>query len=416
MIVISRACTRFYGTILLLLFVSGCAGGGGSTGGNLGAGRPIPLAFAPRTDLSTGANGSEHVLIADFNKDGRLDIAVSGFNPAAVSVFLNKGDGTFTGPILTSISASSIGFAATVVGDFNEDGYPDLIVGGVLLGNGDGTFRQGPPPASPWASLASDAKVADLNGDGHLDLVQVGWVAGQAGSGFMAVSLGNGDGTFRPTSEFNAASSPGSYIGLAVADFNGDKKMDILAFDWGVTYNLASWSSIPSTLVFYAGNGDGTFQAPLLTTTWNFVAGGVNADFAGNGQQDLLIVSIPASIGTPISDGKDGIVFGNGDGTFQGLGVTPIPLAESGDFVQAADMDLDGKADVLTANRTTGVLTVVQSSSVGQGPTAPGVYQFAIAPGLNSIATGDLNGDGLPDIVVSNSTTQQISILLSQKQ
>jgi hypothetical protein len=142
----------------------------------------------------------------------------------------------------------------------------------------------------------------------------------------------------------------------------------------------------------------------------------VNADFTGNGKQDLVIAAIPGGFGTPTSDGKDGIIFGNGDGTFQGLGVTPVPLVESGDFVQAADMDLDGKADVLTANRTTGVLTLVQSSSIGQGPTVPGVYQFTIAPGLNSIATGDLNGDGLPDIVVSNSSTQQISIFLSRKQ
>jgi len=370
-------------------------------------------------DLPTNGIGPEHVVISDFNGDGKLDIAVSSYNSTPISVFLNKGDGTFNGPIVTSVAPSDVGTGAMVVGDFNEDGIRDLVVGPILLlGNGDGTFRQGPALPNSLGTYTSQIKAADLNGDGHLDLVQVG-VVGLMGNGFVAVSLGNGDGTFRPTNVFPIGSIPGSYSAVTVTDFNGDKKLDILACDYGVTFNIAIFSQ-PSTLLFYAGNGDGTFQAPLLTTTSNYAAVLVNADFNGDGIQDLLIAFIPASIGTPSSDGKDGIVLGNGNGTFQeALGtLISLPSAEAGDAVQAADLDLDGKADVLTANRTTGVLSLILNGAIGQVPPAAGVYEFTIAPGLNDIATGDLNGDGLPDIVVvgSNPTTQHISVFLSQKQ
>jgi len=401
-----------YASVVLVVFLIGCGGAGGT---------PLAtLAFAPRIDLSANGNETEHVVIADFNGDGKLDFAVSGYNSSPISVFLNKGGGTFSAPIVTTIAPLYVGVGQMVVGDFNEDGIPDVVVGAILLlGNRDGTFHQGPALPNSLVSNYSQTQVADLNGDGHLDLISAGEYLPLQGNGFVAFSLGNGDGTFRPATMLPVASAPGTYDSVVVADFNGDKRPDILTCDYGVTFSFGSMFSRPSNLVFYAGNGDGTFQAPVLTTTWNFAGIAGNADFTGTGRRDLLITSIPSSIGIPSSDGKDGILLGNGDGTFQGLaGVIAIPLAESGDAMYTADLDLDGKADVLTANRTTGVLTLILNGAIGQAPPAAGIYQFNIAPGLYDIATGDLNGDGLPDIVVVglNAMKGQVSIFLSQKQ
>src|ERR1700730_13935689 len=109
-----------YAAAALLAFLIGCGGGGVS--------RTTSLAFASRMDLPTNGTAPEHVVIADFNGDGKLDIAVSGYNSFPISVFLNKGDGTFNGPIVTAVAPSDVGWGAMVVGDFNEDGIRDLVV------------------------------------------------------------------------------------------------------------------------------------------------------------------------------------------------------------------------------------------------------------------------------------------------
>jgi hypothetical protein len=174
-------------------------------------------------------------------------------------------------------------------------------------------------------------KAADLNGDGDLDLIAVNFTI--LGPGYVAVYLGNGDGTFRPVNLLPVTSVPGAIDSVAVADFNGDKKLDILACDYGEIYANGIFDARPSTLLFYAGNGDGTFQAPVPTTTWGtaYVGIAANADFTGTGRQDLLITSLPTAIPNASSDGLDAMVLGNGDGTFQGpQSVIWIPNVESG--------------------------------------------------------------------------------------
>ena len=389
---------------------SGASGSAGGTGG--GGGNQLPaLNFAPRIDLSNAGNGASHVVLADFNHDGKLDIAVTSVNQFSISVFLNQGDGAFTPAIATPMQISGLpsgtGFATTVAGDFNDDGIPDLIVGPlVFLGNGDGTFHQEAIPLpNPMAGAFTMAiKTADFNGDGHLDLVRAGL------QGFDLL-MGNGDGTFSEGSQLPSISSPGNYDSAVVGDFNGDKKLDIVLCDSGVYMNGGNIFSRPGSLVFYAGNGDGTFRAPVLTETWNYAGALAAADFTGTGKLGILIIS---SVTT--SSGNLGIVPGNGDGTFQNSAVISLPSSEYGVYAQAADLDLDGKADVLTANGNTGVLTLVQNSAIGRSPSDPGVHQFTIAPGLTDVAAGDLNGDGLPDVVVSNAATQLISVFLSKKQ
>jgi len=395
--------THLTALIGLSLSSFGCGGAGSVPPG------PKSLAFAPATSFSSGGTTPGSVVVADFNGDGKLDIAVSNFNSSTIAVFLNKGDGTFQHPIVSPVQITALGLGAIAVGDFNQDGKPDLVVGTigglqadiVLLGNGDGTFRQLPPISNSGGFL--QARVVDLNGDGHPDLVT-------GNNGNISVYLGRGDGTFTGVALIPTFSLPGAYFGIVVGDFNGDQKLDIVASDFGSPFP----PSPVGTLVFYAGNSDGTFQAPTVVQFPPSLPGSLaSADFNGDGKLDLLI-------GYP---NMAGIAWGNGDGTFQtGLGKL-VPVYSTMNFVlngggmilQTADFNLDGKPDAVVGDFHLGILTLVLNDGIGKVPPASGTqFQFTLAPGINDIAVGDLNGDGIPDIVVSNGTTNQISVILSK--
>jgi len=390
--------------VCLSLMVFSCGGGGGGYGGGGGGGGTNPpppsgLVFSPATNISTGGTFAGSVVVADFNGDGKLDIAVSNYVSETIAVFLNQGAGKFGSPILTPVQIDAVELGPISVGDFNEDGKSDLVMGTisgaqadiVLLGNGDGTFQQSPP--IPNSTGFFHASVVDLNRDGHQDLVT-------GGEGNVTVYLGNGDGTFAPGVILPKGSIPGIFFGTVVGDFNGDKKLDIVANDITTGFQ-----------VFYAGNGDGTFQAPvdyLALSSGELLA----ADFNGDGKLDLML-AFPSLVM---------VALGNGDGTFQNKSLWTVYASQSADPTQklslaTGDFDLDGKPDAVVGDFFVGVVRLELNAGIAPDPTdASAEYQFTLEPGISDVAVGDLNGDGLPDIVAVNQTTNQISVILSIKQ
>ena len=180
--------------------------------------------FAARREFPVGS-GPQSVAIADLNGDGRLDLVTADELSNSVSVLLGYGDGNFRPAARTSIG--DIGSAARLltVADINGDGRLDLAVArSVLLGNGDGTFGPRldfiPAGGSPEA-LA----LADFDGDGRMD---VAWMHQEA-SGMVSVALGNGDGTFGEKTDFGVGQYPGS---MASADVDGDGRPDLLVTNW----------------------------------------------------------------------------------------------------------------------------------------------------------------------------------------
>jgi hypothetical protein len=321
--------------------------------------------------------------VADFNGDGKLDIAAMGFGDA--SVLLGKGDGTFHSPLFVPVSSSSYFGTNLAVGDFNGDGKPDLVAGApgaffghdnvsVLLGNGDGTFQTARLFSVGYGPI--HVAVGDFNRDGKPDIV-----AANRYDNTVSVLLGNGDGTFQAARNV----AVGSPFDVAVGDFNGDGKPD-----------LAVRSGPNGNVSVLLGNGDGTFQPlqqPAISlTTSSFAVG----DFNGDGKQDLAATT-----------GRDVYVaLGNGDGTFQ-----TAQLVSTGEGpIVVADFNGDGKPDLVIGNETGGAnLNVL----LGNGDGTFQAYQFRDGGSSIGLAAGDLNNDGRPDLVVGHDYTSYVDVLLN---
>ncbi len=284
------------------------------------------------------------------NGDGKPDLVVAnrdgGINgQGSVGVLLGKGDGTF-GPV-KPYSSGGLRADSIAAADVNSDGHPDLLVTnfwqcencpgsvGVLLGNGDGSFQ--PAVAYSALSYVSRVKVVDLNKDGRLDLLLTD--GGSYGGGMMVVLIGYGDGTF-------AAPVPYLTGGLynsppIVTDVNGDDKLDLLV--------AQDCSYVPQgCAAVLLGNGDGTFQATVTYPSGGPWARWLAAeDMNGDGRMDLLLLS---SCGADCRDGGlVSLLLGRGDGTFQ-----PPTFYNSGGgysaWIGTSDVNGDGKPDVLAVN------------------------------------------------------------------
>jgi uncharacterized repeat protein (TIGR01451 family) len=329
---------------------------------------------------------SAFVTVADLNGDGIQDVILTAA-PSNVAVFLGKGDGTFQNQTTVSLSNYPNSVA---VGDFNGDGKPDIAVAiniadatnitgilAVLLGNGDGTLQA--PTYIPIGTPIGGLAVADFDGDGKADLV-----VSISNPGAIAVLFGNGDGTFQAP----LVSSIGQvYSGpIAVGDFNGDGKPDV-----------AVASEDAGQVVVMLGNGDGTFQAPANNAVFAPESLAIG-DLNGDGKLDLVVGS-----GSPFVY----VLLGNGDGSFK-----PAVSYSAGGYnrsVAIGDFNGDGKLDVAAASSVSSYVAIL----LGNGD---GTLQAAatLPTGLNpeSLAVGDFNGDGASDIVVADGGVPDLTVLL----
>jgi hypothetical protein len=385
----------------LLLFCSfTCVSGAqhipGSSGPTVVSAKPAPppaLRFFNSSNPPTNPF-PQSVAVADFNGDGKLDMAVSVYSIFTtftdVNILLGNGDGTFTPGPTFPLTGQNVNNAA--VGDFNGDGKPDLALSlpdanqvQVLLGNGDGSFT--PLPAISVTGVFVVAK-GDFNGDGKPDLVVV-----NPGPGTITILLGNGDGTFPRRLTIPVAGGPQS---VAVGDFNRDGIEDLA---------IVSYSSDSVTILL--GRGDGTFhQVPAKPATGVEPLSIAVGDFNGDGIPDLAVTN--QNDGNPIP-GTVTVLLGRGNGTFAPTAVSPQtgPVPYS---VAVADFNGDGKADLAVACAGNNTIAIL----LGKGN---GSFVAAANPPVGKdpvyAAVADFNGDGVPDLAAASNTTSSVTVLLA---
>jgi hypothetical protein len=360
---------------------------------------------------------------ADFNGDGNLDLAVANASSSSVSIFQGNGDGTFTNTATVAIPGSCSA-DHLIAGDFNNDKKIDLLVicalqttVWVLPGLGTGQFGTPIASALPGEALygwvgpfnTQNLAVADFNSDGFLDLV-VGTFPSSGEE--VVLLLGKGNGAFQPATVLQSIYFGGSIV---TADFNRDGYAD-LALE--VVTLTSSGTAVPGGLMILLGDGKGNFQPGKTYSLPGTVLIGcmIVANVNGDSDPDLVVASAAP-------EGEQAqpyltVFTGNGDGTFtQAFNETETGTTLFG--MVAADFRGIGRIDLLEEKAPippfTGGLLVGNLSMTIRPGNGDGTFQAPVAISLPSslspffspfwfsMAVGDWNGDGQPDLAFTAS-------------
>lgn len=284
------------------------------------------------------------IAAGDFNNSGHLGLAVGEFQNEAAVILLGNGDGTFVPSSATFANALGTPISAVAAADFNADGNIDLAIvnqisgqSPVVLGYGKGAFNAAGDLFI--AGFPTGVAVGDFNADGNLDVIVVDGGSTALGGSGVALSLGNGDGTF-----VQAIGSPISLgknlSAIVTGDFNGDGKLDLAVTDSG-----------GDAVMILLGSGDGKFGTPTTIRVGNQPDAIVAGDFNRDGKLDLAV--------TNYADGTITLLLGNGDGTFTPASNSPYAVGRGPYQIVAADFNGDGKLDLAVANLTDGTVSIL---------------------------------------------------------
>ena len=404
---------------------------------------PITLPVGP---------GISDVSVADVNQDGLLDILLANQTAGEVEVILNQGAAGFGPPTLyqagTGLSAVIDGPGTTALSMFSQEvtvgvaaatltpgASPDLLALnagsdtiGVLQGLGDGRFAN--PTSVPTVAPTIAVRVADFNQDGNPDLAILN-------ANGLSIWLGNGRGGFALTYTYDVGPDP---TGLTIADLNGDSLPDITV-----------GNAFGDVLVLLIGAGNGAFRQPSPTdqnvgfavdplagqigptfvfvdqardrivvqhglggkptvladrTTGLLVPGApVLADLSGDGMKDLIVPNGGGNnvlVYPALPGGGFGPALNDGQGFF--TGTNPVSVV-------VADVNGDGRPDLIVANRGSNDVSILLNEPVGSSFTFVPGERLNAGAGPVGVLYGDFNGDGFPDLLVSDSGSNDLMML-----
>ena len=356
------------------------------------------IEFVEATPPSYTVNPTPYgVATGDFNRDGYPDVVVTSHGGTTASVLINRGAGVFTPGYICTVGTAPWGVA---VGDFNVDGYDDFAVANedsdnvsVCLNNRDGTFA----PAANYTVGDGPRGIAagDFDNDGLIDLV----VANAAESS-VSVLIDDPAGVF--TASQPVAVDPNvSPTGIVLGDFDGDGLLDV------ATANPVGTNGSVSILV--RDDQGGLSLQPSVTTdkgTISITAG----DFNDDGDLDLATANtLPSSF--PL-DGSINILLGDGTGFFSNF-TTIADYQASVRGITSADFNLDGLLDlaIVFDGDKFGLLAGNGDGNFVKAPESVPEVETGLTPW--AVATADFDDDGKPDLVTADSGGNTVSILLN---
>ena len=339
-----------------------------------------------------------NIAAGDINNDGKTDLVVACSQTRSLTLFKGRGNGQFDvtagSPLLLPYPPHEI-----VIGDMNNDGHTDLIIGShdsygimILPGDGKGNFTVSPDSSVTMKEgnhpHTHGLGIGDLNGDGYPDIVTA-----NSSDNDIAVVLNNGRSGFIPASGSPFSVGPSPYP-LTIGDVNSDRHLDIVS---------TSTQSSSRFLTILSGDGQGHFQRsdiPLRTANPWFVAiGDINKDH------------IPDLVMTHSERSELTVLIGSGSGHFTEVSGSPFNLGNSAWHVAIADLNRDANPDVIAAANNG--IRVMFGDGKGKFAAAPG-SPFLTGKGTWHLAISDVNDDRRPDVVTSNLESNNVSVLLGR--
>lgn len=368
----------------------------------------------------TSLPGATQARAGDFDGDGAIDLMVSsssidgpsGYVGCEVSVFLNRGDGTFepgyTLPAVPDTPDANVLYCTGLdAADYDGDGTLDFALAfntlpysvlqgvvDVFLGNGDGTFASPTLTAlsddtGPYVSFAMTS--GDFDGDGKLDLglgEDILYLSGPGGSRVQLLS-GDGAGNFSPSFTEPANLGFASFAAAQADDVTSDGRLDLLLLVGPALSGGGEPSELPVLLA--SNTGSGGLSAPVPVAQELGVVSFESRDFDGDHHPDLLLVS---------AADRETLARGNGAGSYATSAVFAVggsPLTSL-----AADFDADGRSDLAVLDASRPIFSASLASSDPVGFPLPRVTPLSVEGGDQVyLAPGDYNGDGKVDLLAS---------------
>jgi FG-GAP-like repeat len=377
-----------------LIFSAGACGSGGGSPGPGGAGTMLATwdgTFMPYQILDVPDQGTPtDVSVVDVNHDGLLDIVFASATQAnGLGVALGNPNGVFDMPLFYELykTLGLDGIDNLNLVDMNHDGHLDVVIESaftsevvVLLGNGHGVFAA--TYRLPIPGGIRGLAVADFNRDGDMD------VGVATGDDYFHTILGNGTGALGATLPTVLLPAGGS-VGLTVGDVQPDGAMD------------AALVNVPTGKIsIIIGYGDGRLlHGPLLPSVGGSPTGLGLHDLDGDGILDMVVLRSIQPTNVVILKGS-------------GNGWTEFPSSPHGALLQPSrirftDLNVDGKPDLLTAG-TDGATYLL---GLGGGDFAPAVT-LPVVTSIRDVAVGDVNRDGVLDLVITRNADHQVQVLL----
>lgn len=394
--------------------------------GNGAGGFGSTQTFSVGPDLTNATS----ITAADFDHDGKVDLAISSITGAAVGVFKGLGNGSFNLTPLVKIVGQSPKSILAV--DLNKDTWSDLVVlnsadntMSVFMNNQVGGF--GNENIFVTGTNPIQVIAQDLNADGWVDLVVL-----NNQDNTVSVYKNDQTGDLIPPLNYNVGSNSTS---ITAGDFNGDGLIDIAAI-----------SADDSTLAVLSGQAGGSFSGNTPLPTVNNPLYLISADINGDTKKDLILTGIadsniqifPAQANNelgfifPVSSSPNGVTFGdfNGDGkmdmavsslatntvqiflgTNNGLFTNGVALTSTGgpDSLAANDLNGDGKTDLVVVNKNSGSVNIFLGNGDG---TFASPATISAGSSLSAIQIKDMNGDGKLDLVLLSRGNNRVSVLL----